>query len=90
VVGVDAITVGFVELFIMRVVYQECVRGGRSANHNAVHGVGLVVGTLLVTVIFVMEITKGEQENPSPFVVAAKPMHYLCSRCKGCLIFMGV
>jgi hypothetical protein len=20
----------------------------------------------------------------------AKPMHYLCSRCKGCLIFMGV
>jgi hypothetical protein len=24
------------------------------------------------------------------FVLAAKPMHYLCSRCKGCLIFMGV
>ncbi len=23
-------------------------------------------------------------------VNAAKPMHYLCSRCKGCLIFMGV
>jgi hypothetical protein len=23
-------------------------------------------------------------------ITAAKPMHYLCSRCKGCLIFMGV
>ncbi len=22
--------------------------------------------------------------------LTAKPMHYLCSRCKGCLIFMGV
>ena len=24
------------------------------------------------------------------FTLFAKPMHYLCSRCKGCLIFMGV
>jgi hypothetical protein len=24
------------------------------------------------------------------FWASAKPMHYLCSRCKGCLIFMGV
>jgi hypothetical protein len=32
--------------------------------------VGLVVGRLLVTVLFVMEITKGEQGNPSPFIVA--------------------
>ncbi len=37
---------------------------------TSVHGVGLVVGTLLVTVLFVMEITKGEHRNPSPFVVA--------------------
>jgi hypothetical protein len=28
----------------------------------------------------------------SPYIddYSAKPMHYLCSRCKGCLIFMGV
>ncbi len=64
------ITVGIVELYITRVVYQECVRGGRSTNHNAIHGVGLVVGMLLVTVLFVMEITKGEQGNPSPFILA--------------------
>jgi hypothetical protein len=31
---------------------------------------GLVVGMLLVTVLFVMEITKGEQRNSSPFIVA--------------------
>ncbi len=24
------------------------------------------------------------------WILSAKPMHYLCSRCKGCLIFMGV
>jgi hypothetical protein len=27
--------------------------------------------------------------QPPPIKIA-KPMHYLCSRCKGCLIFMGV
>ncbi len=27
---------------------------------------------------------------PAPPPCTAKPMHYLCSRCKGCLIFMGV
>ncbi len=64
------ITIGIIELFITRVVYQECIRGGRLTNHNAVYGVGLVVGRLLVTVLFVMEITKVEQGNPSPFIVA--------------------
>ena len=37
---------------------------------TTVHGAGLVVGTLLVTVLFLMEITKGEHGNPSPSVVA--------------------
>jgi hypothetical protein len=28
--------------------------------------------------------------NPKISTMFAEPMHYLCSRCKGCLIFMGV
>ncbi len=28
--------------------------------------------------------------NDESYLSSAKPMHYLCSRCKGCLIFMGV
>ncbi len=72
-VGIDAIAVGIVELYIPRIVNQESIRSirvWRTANHNPIHGVGLMVGTLLVTVLFVMEITKREQGNPSLLIVA--------------------
>ncbi len=70
VVGINAVAVGIVELFIQRIVNQESIQVWRTADHNPIHGVGLVVGTLLVTILFMMEIMKREQGNPSPLIVA--------------------
>ena len=69
-VGINAIAVGIVELFIPRIVNQESIQVWRTADHNPIHGVGLMMGTLFVTILFVMEITKREQGNPSPLIVA--------------------
>ena len=43
---------------------------GETSNHNTIHGVGLVLGALLVAVIFVVEVTEGKQRNPCAFIVA--------------------
>ncbi len=67
---VDVITVRLVVLFVAWVVYHECLRSGGTANHNTIHGAGLVLGVLLVTVLFVMEVTEGKQRNPCAFIVA--------------------
>jgi uncharacterized sodium:solute symporter family permease YidK len=69
-VRVDAITVRLVMLLVVRVVYHECIRSGGTANHNTIHGVGLVLGGLLVAVLFVMEVTEGKQRNSCAFIVA--------------------
>jgi hypothetical protein len=69
-VRVDAINVRLVVLLVARVVYHECIRSGGTANHNTIHGVGLVLGALLVPVLYVMEVTEGKQRNPCAFIIA--------------------
>jgi hypothetical protein len=51
-VRVNAITVRLVVLSVARVVYHESIQSGGTANHNTIHGVGLVLGALLVAVLF--------------------------------------
>jgi hypothetical protein len=69
-VRVGAITVRLVVLLVARVVYHESIRSGVTANHNAIHGVGLVLGALLVTVLVMVEVTEEKQRNPCVFIVA--------------------
>jgi hypothetical protein len=70
-VRVDARTVRLVVLSVVRVVYHESIQsGGGTANQNTIHGVGLVLGALLVAVHFVVEVTEGEQGNLCAFNVA--------------------
>ena len=57
-IRVDAVTVRLVVFLVARVVYQERIQRGRATNDDTRHGVGLVVGTLLVTVLYKMEVTK--------------------------------
>jgi hypothetical protein len=56
-VRVDAITVWLVVLLVAWVVYHECIQSRETANHNTIHGMGLVLGAMLVAVLFVMEVT---------------------------------
>ena len=51
------------------------------------HHVNHKFGNKLLPIVCIIEQTTN---NICSDVVTAKPMHYLCSRCKGCLIFMGV
>ncbi len=72
-VRVGAVTVRLVVLLVVRVVYHECIQCGGTANHNTIHGVGLVLGELMVLVLFVMEVievTEGKQRNSHAFIVA--------------------
>ncbi len=69
-VRVNAITVQLVVLLVARAVYHESIQSGGSVNHNTIHGVGLVLGALLVAVLFVVEVKEGEQGSPCAFIVA--------------------
>jgi hypothetical protein len=43
-VRVNSITVRLIVFLVARVVYHESIRSGGTANHNTIHGVGLVLG----------------------------------------------
>ncbi len=68
--GFDAIAVGLIVLFVVRIVGQQSIGSGRTTNDNAIHGVGLMFGAFEVSVFFMMEVAEREEWNPSVLIMA--------------------
>jgi hypothetical protein len=69
VVGVDPVTIRLVLLPISWVVDKKSIWRRGAPNNNAVHCMGLVLGSLLVAVLFMVEIAEGEKGNPCSFIM---------------------
>ena len=50
----------------------------------------MMAGVVVVAMAVAVAVAGTVTVTVTVMVTVAKPMHYLCSRCKGCLIFMGV
>jgi hypothetical protein len=71
---VNAITVRIVVLLVARVVYHESIRSGGTANHSTIHGVGLVLGALLVAILYCGGSNRGKTRES---------MRVHCGQCRG-------
>ncbi len=69
-VGVNAIAIRLVVLFVAWVVHQQSIGRGRTTNNNSNHRMGLMFGTFDIAVLFVVEIAEQEKWNPRPLVMA--------------------
>jgi len=68
-VGINLITVRFIILAIPRIVNQESIGSGQTANDNAIHSMHLMLGELKVSVTVIMEVAEGEYRDQCAFVV---------------------
>ncbi len=62
--GIEAITVGVVKLFVGRVVNEQCVRVRTAANNDTVHQMILILGAGDLSIFIVMKIANGEKGHP--------------------------
>jgi hypothetical protein len=68
-VGINPITVRLIIVTIPRILNQESIGSGRTANDNAIHSMRLMLGALKVSVTVMMEVAKGEYRDPCALVV---------------------
>ncbi len=68
-VGINPITVRLIIVAILRIVNQESIGSGRTADDNAIHSMRLMLGALKVSVTVMMEEAKGEYRDPCALVV---------------------
>ncbi len=68
-VGINPITIRLIILAIPRIVNQESIGSGRTADDNAIHSMRLMLGALKVSAKVMMEVAKGEYQDPCALVV---------------------
>jgi hypothetical protein len=69
-IQINPVTVRLVLLPVTRIVHHEGVGRWKATNNHAIHGVRHMLGTCIVTILFVMKIAKREERSPSTNVVA--------------------
>ena len=62
--GIEFVCGRFIKLLVAGVVYKESIVGGRTANSNAIHRVGLVLGHDDLAILLVVEVAYGKERDP--------------------------
>jgi hypothetical protein len=69
-VRIEAIAVRLIIFLVLGVINQNSIGCWGTADEDAIHGVGLGLGTQGVAVLLMMEIAEGEERRPSSLIQA--------------------
>ncbi len=59
-VRIKAVTVRLVVLLVPRIIHKKCIQSWRTPNDDAIHCMGLMLGTLLIAIADMMEVAERE------------------------------